>query len=173
MKIVRRISSSCFYISRILATLYVSVGIYALLAIAFYESSIYRDLMAINNPRFEIFYPGTKEVFLLGDYTLEFLFPVFGIIFLYSCFFWFLSGVFNAFRRTPLFTQNAVNWLNNFWVFNVGCSSVIIILTAFVAVESTAIMFAALHFLLGIFTFFMATIFKEGLTLQVQQEYTI
>jgi len=165
------ISKALFFVSRIFALVYMATVIYSLLClftnwgITLYEEGKY---MHIN-------YPFTNTPFLNVDNNLsykifDFLLP----ITLYGLFFWLLSNVFKVFYQQRLFTQQNVVQLFRFYALNLTLPWMAAILSSFfVEVEMAMWLLVGVHFVLGIFTFFLAEIFKQGLHLQNEQDLYI
>jgi hypothetical protein len=156
-----------------MAMIFCIVALYALAVI----------LLSLNNPSsslpiritengaFQIFYPFTTTPFLLGDYTASYLVSNLSIIAFYSIFLWLLSGVFHAFKQPRLFTQKGVMQLSRFYVTNFIVPLIFLILLALFGEELADIFrITLLHLVIGIFAFFMAAIFKQGLILQEEQD---
>ena len=175
MKTVRFIANILFYVSRIAAILFLVVATYALVVIllSLYSNASWIPIEVIDD-RFQIFYPFTKTTFLLGDYTASYLITSLFTIFFYGFFLWFLSGVFYAFSQEKLFTKKGVNQLSGFYITNLIAPFLFLILLAIWHEEfSDVIRIIFLHLVIGVFAFFMAAIFKQGLLLQNEQDLTI
>ena len=174
MTTARYIANILFHISRVAAILLSSVVIYALIVIllSLYSHASWLPMEVTGN-RFQIFYPFTKKTFLLGDYTASYLVTNFVTIAFYGLFLWFLSRVFHAFRLKKLFTTRSVNWLSRFYMTNLIAPFLFLIVLAIWPEESSdMIRIIFLHLVIGIFAFFMAAIFKQGLLLQEEQDLT-
>lgn len=165
------ISKALFFVSRIFALAYMATVIYSLLClftnwgITLYEEGKY---MHIN-------YPFTNTPFLninnnLSYKIFDFLLP----LFLYGLFFWLLSNVFKVFFQPRLFTQHNVVHLRRFYILNLTLPWITAIASSFfVEVEMAMWLLVGVHFVLGIFTFFLSEIFKQGLHLQNEQDLYI
>lgn len=173
MNTVRFIAGFCFYLSRIGAILFLATGTYAT---AIFLLARYTSLnlpIKIEESTFTIFYPFTRQAFLLGDYTPSYLFTSLFTIAFYGIFLWLLGNVFRAFRQQKLFTRKAVIGLSRFYLTNFAVPVLLLLLALIVKDEMTdfiRIMF--LHLVIGIFAYFMAAIFKQGLILQEEQDLT-
>jgi Protein of unknown function (DUF2975) len=174
MKTVRFTASILFYLSRVSAVLFLTTGFYAIAVVllSHYTSAQWLPI-TIEQGHFAIFYPFTKKTFLLGDYTASFLFTNLFTIAFYGFFLWLLSDVFRAFRQQKLFTQKGVMRLSRFYVTNLVVPVWFLLLVLLFQNDMTdliRIMF--LHLVIGVFAFFMAAIFKQGLILQEEQDLT-
>lgn len=129
--------------------------------------------MHVAQSEFTLFYPFTKKAFLLGDYTVSFLFTYLFIIAFYGFFLWLLSDVFRSFRQEKLFTQKGVLRLSRFYITNLLVPVLFLILVIFFQSEmSDLVRIMFLHLVIGVFAYFMATIFKQGWILQEEQDLT-
>ena len=176
MKAVRLIANFLFYLTRTAAVLYLVTTVYALLAVALKGAGVaWAPVEISGDGGFTIFYPFTRTPFLLGDYTTPYLVMMFMLIGFYSVFLWLLSEVFNAFRQQKLFTPKNVRRLVRFYIINLAVPLPGLIVTAFLYDEGLrdVMVIAFLHLVIGIFAFFMAAIFKQGLVLQEEQDLTL
>ena len=174
MKSVRLVATFLFWVTRLAAILFLVVALYAIGVMLCYEVSPSANLpIHVEQERFRIFLPFTEIDFLLGEYTAAFIVTNFVTIAFYGIFLWLLSGVFYSFRQKKLFTQKGVARLVRFYVSNLAMPLLFIILLLLYREESAdqvRIMF--LHLVIGVFAFFMAAIFKQGLVLQEEQDLT-
>ena len=171
---LRSLSSILFYLTRAIASVYGLIVSYAVLV--FTMHLVWPDAapLAVADGRFEIFYPFTSKVFLLGEMDATYLMQMLGLMTLYAVFFWLLGNVFLTFRQITLFTPKGVRRLNLFWLYSITAPVLSIVsLTILNEIEPAAQLISILHIIIGIFAYFMAAIFKQGLKLQVQQEFTI
>ena len=177
MKTVRSIASFLFFITRILAIGYLATGIYVVGVLMFSDRTPASTgwFRALNDGSFQIMYPFTKIPFLLGDNTTSFLTMMVTLIFFYSFFMWLLSNVFNTFRKQKLFTARGVNRLTAFYLFNLIVPVIAVLTVAFLYNEMVGdiLMLTFLHVIIGIFAWFMAVIFRQGLLLQEEQDLTL
>ena len=91
----------------------------------------------------------------------------------YGLFLWLLSGVFHAFKQTKIFTRKGVLQLSRFYMINLIVPFVFLALIAVFGEEMIDIVrIILLHLVIGVFAFFMAAIFKQGLVLQEEQDLT-
>jgi hypothetical protein len=175
MKTVRPIARVLFFLTRILAIVISIVAVYALGTILLYENnrSARLPIEVYSNGSFTIFYPFTKNPFLLGDYSTSYLVSNLATITFYGLFLWMLSGVFHAFKQTRIFTRKGVMQLSRFYMINLIVPFVFLALLAIFGDEMIDIVrIILLHLVIGVFAFFMAAIFKQGLLLQEEQDLT-
>jgi hypothetical protein len=172
MKNVKLFSAILFNITRIVAILYFLVTIYALISFVTEWSYITKD----GGENFVIYYPFTNIPFLLGENNwsykiFNFLIPL-GF---YGVFFLLVSNVFNVFKKPKLFTESGVRQLKWFYLANIFAPTIIILLASFFAghIEDGLELVAVIHFFLGVFAYFLAAIFKQGLNLQNEQDLYI
>lgn len=164
-----------FYLVRSVALILFFIGIYALIILSL---SLYTHTnglpIEVKDTSFIIFYPFTKIPFLAGDHTTEYLISSSVITILYGWFLWLLGGVFNAYRMPKLFILKNVNRLKAFYIFNFITPLAILsylLITGEPVQDVLVIIF--LHLMLGVFIYFMAEIFKQGLLLQEEQDLTL
>jgi hypothetical protein len=171
MNSVKIVSRILFYITRVLSFAYffsALLSVFALttgLGLGFSKEKKY----------FHVFYPFTKIPFLIGDYNIPYIVFTFLLpISLYGLFFLLVSNVFKVFFQPRLFTQYGIGRLKGFYLANLIIPGVTILLTSiFTEVDDAAVVFIALHFILGVFAFFLAAIFKQGVHLQNQSDLII
>lgn len=169
MTTVKPIAKILLQLSRLLALLYFATFVYALISLANKSSWV---LLHDQNRQFIIYLPFTHIPFLLGFNNpvyiwLEFL-PMF---ILYAFFFLLLSYVFEVFAQERLFTHKGYNYLRVFYWANFTVPVMMLFLTeVFSEASFDAWGIVGLHLLLGVFIFFMAAIFKQGLKLQDEQD---
>jgi hypothetical protein len=173
MKAVRLTATILFYLTRITAIVVTVATVYAMFVILLYSNNAGPSLPieVLANDTFRIFYPFTKKPFLLGDYTLSYLISNLLIIAFYNVFLWLLSGVFHAFKQPRLFTPKGVLQLSRFYKTNLIVPSAFLVLVFLFGQELLDISrITLLHYVIGVFAFFMAAIFKQGLILQEEQD---
>lgn len=169
MNSVKVTAKILLHLSRLLSCLYFIIFIYALISLVGRAGSV---SVHDANQQFTIYLPFTRIPFLLGFYNplyiwLEFL-PLF---ILYALFFLMLSYVFEAFTQNRLFTLRGYNYLRIFYWANLTVPVVVLLLAELLSEASfDAWNIVGLHVLLGIFIFFMAAIFNQGLKLQDEQD---
>ncbi len=172
MKQVRILSKVLYWFSIILLALYGSTFLHAFIALTFKTSSLN---IIDNGTRFEIYYPFAKVSFLIGYFEKGYI--IFGFLLVlafYALFFYLLARFFKAFTADKLFTlenYKAVKW---FSYANLILPLVGAFLSSFYfPLESEIYILVGLHVLLGIFAYFLAAIFMQGLQLQKDQDLFI
>lgn len=172
MNKVKIISTVLFYITRFFAILYLVTTLYSLISLITEWCFITKE----NGLYFSICYPFTETPFLNGENNwaykvFNFLIP----IGLYGAFFLLVSNVFNAFRQPRLFTKYGVDQLRRFYLANFTLPWIAILLASIFAgkIEEGLEMVPVIHFFLGVFTYFLAAIFKQGLQIQNEQDLII
>ncbi|MBI6118305.1 DUF2975 domain-containing protein [Salegentibacter maritimus] len=163
------ISKILYFITSILAGLYIVTGIYGAL------SWLTNTHLQIKNAQTIITYPFTEKAFLILDSSNTYLVFCFLIpIFAYGLFFWLLCNVFKVFYQDKLFTTENIVHLRRFYHLNIFLPTVLTIFTSFfMPIDSELFLIVILHLLLGVFIFFMSEIFSQGLTLQNEQDLFI
>jgi hypothetical protein len=175
MKTVRLLAGFLYYLSRVFAIMVLLVAVYALCIILLYQvqPSSALPMRVMDNGTFYIFYPFTKKVFLLGDYNASYIAPSLLTIFFYGLFLWLLGNVFHAFRQQKLFTPKAATHLSRFYLINWLVPVLLIILVVIFGQDLMDMLrITMLHLVIGVFAFFMAAIFRQGLLLQEEQDLT-
>ncbi|UUC43846.1 DUF2975 domain-containing protein [Flavobacterium cerinum] len=170
MKKVRLLATTLFYITRTAAIPYLLTALYCV--ICFVLGTVqYTE----GGERFIIHYPFTQKRYLLGDSTeFYYIFEMIAFIGLYGVFFWLLGTVFDAFRQPRLFTEKNVGRLKLFYTLNFIVPLPFLIGHLWYSYEvSLLISLTFLHFVIGIFAYFMAAIFEQGLNLQAEQDLYI
>lgn len=172
MKKVKIISTILFYPVRILAIVYLIVTLYSAISVFTEWSYITRE----SGMYFSVCYPFTDTPFLNGHNSMSyklfnFLIPI-GFI---GIFFLILSNIFNVFRQPKLFTDYGVKQLKWFCLINIFILPVNILLASIFTdkIEEGLDIVAVVVFILGIFSLFLAAIFKQGLNLQNEQDLYI
>jgi len=122
-----------------------------------------------------ILVPFTQQPFLVVDNNLPYIIFSFLLpLTLYGLFFWLAANVFRIFFQQKLFTQPHFRHLVVFCATNL-IVPLIAVFTArmFVDVENEMWMLVAVHFVLGLFAYFLAGIFRQGLELQNEKDLFI
>lgn len=172
MKNVKIISAILFYLTRVTAILYFMATLYALISIVTgwefitFESGNY----------FAVKYPFTETNFLIGENNCGYkIFSFILPIGLYGVFFFQVSAVFNVFKQPKLFTQYGVTQLKWFCLTNSTIPPVTILLASIFSgsLANGVEILAIVHFFLGVFAYFLAAIFQQGLQLQNEQDLYI
>lgn len=174
MKTVRSVASLLFYLSRIAAVLFLATVFYATAVIILFQTTSASWLpIRVQQSGFTLFYPFTQKAFLLGDFTTTFLVTYLFLMAFYGVFLWLLSDVFRAFRQQKLFTQKGVLRLSRFYITNLLVPVLFMALVLLFQSEmSDLLRIMFLHLVIGVFAYFMAAIFKQGLILQEEQDLT-
>lgn len=172
MKEVRLVASCLFYLSRVIAIPYLATSLYCIISFIFRIESLQ---VVDEGKKFVIMYPFTNRRFLLGDdYAFYYIFEMIAFIGLYGLFFWLLGNIFATFREKKLFTHKGVKRLRIFYLLNFIVPLPFLIGHIIFSYEvEILVTLAALHFVVGIFAYFMAVIFKQGLNLQTEQDLYI
>lgn len=171
MKLVRFISIFLFYMARILAIGYLLTTLHLFVSIVFKLSTF----KMMENNRFAICYPFTDKKFLLGsDYNVIYVAEMVLTIGFYGLFFWLLSNVFQTFRQNPLFTKHGIRNLKVFYLCNLVVSPLLFGLLSFSSTEDLPFLAMIIaHAIIGIFAYFLMSIFNEGVGLQNEQDLYI
>jgi hypothetical protein len=171
MDAVKIISKILFYFVRFVAILYLGMAFHSLIALLTGWCLILHE----SNTKFKICLPFTNRPFLLGMYEWNYI--AFGFLIpiaLYGVFFWLLSDFFKAFAKKKLFTIENHNALKRFYLSNLIIPILTLIVASnFIQIEEIAEVMVGFHFLLGIFAFFIAAIFQQGINLQKEQDLFI
>ena len=171
MRSVKAVSRVLCYSARILAVLYFVMAALSLLALTTGWGLNIRE----GGKYFQVYYPFTKIGFLNGDYNITYIIFFFLLpISLYGLFFLLLSNVFKVFFQPRLFTSYSVKHLRLFYQANCIIPGLVVFLSSFFErVETESIVMVVLHFTLGVFAWFFAAIFKQGVQLQNEQDLYI
>jgi hypothetical protein len=176
MKPVQIIASVLFYITRILAFIYLAVTAYVTGILVAYNiaGSKVSIPVSVEGNDFTIYYPFTKQAFLLGENSVLFIATSLLTLIAYAVFLWLLSNVFNSFRQERLFTQKSIRRLSSFYIFNLTIPVITILVLFFLGIDlGNVLIIAFLHMLAGVFIYFMTAIFRQGLLLQNEQDLTL
>ena len=171
MQTTRLISKLLFYFSRMMALLY---GAFVLLSVIALSTGWGLRLRE-DGRYFSVTYPFSDKNLLLGDYNLTYIILYFlSVLGWYFLFCWLLGNVFRVFFQPRLFTDTGVRHLRNFYQANFLLPIVHVIATLlFDKLESDAVALVLLHAVLGVFAYFLAAIFRQGLQLQKEQDLYI
>ncbi|WP_215222627.1 DUF2975 domain-containing protein [Echinicola shivajiensis] len=120
-------------------------------------------------------YPFSDKIFLIMQNNIPYiLFSFLLPLILYSLFFYLTSNVFRVFAMTKLFTRENANCLRLFYRYNLFVPFPVTLLASFfVEILNSIWLLVLLHFILGIFIYFLAEIFSQGIGLQDEQELYI
>lgn len=169
MQQVRILATGLLYLSRLLAVPYLATALYIVICFLLPGQLVHS---VDGGQRFELNYPFTATPFLRGDeYRFIYIFEMFGFIGLYGVFFWMLGNIFKTFREQKLFTRKGVQRLKVFYLLNFLAPLPFLVRHLADHYEvSTIVILTVLHWVLGIFAYFMAVIFSRGLQLQNEQD---
>ena len=173
MHTVRKVASILRQLTRIAAFIFLATAVYsgALLLLSQHTSISGLPIRFDQNGTYIIFYPFTKQPFLIGELTTAYQLFSTTVVALYGVFLLLLSSVFNVFSKPRLFTAAGVKVLIAFYWFNILAPGIFLLTLLFLGEDvSDAIMIVFLHTMLSVFIFFMAAIFKQGLLLQEEQD---
>lgn len=173
MKTVRALAAVLYTCSRIASIVYLLTAVYTLGVVLLYTvtSSTSAPIRILPNGGFQIYYPFTTTPFLLGEYNAWYIGTSVLTISFYGLFLWLLGDVFYSFKQTKLFTRKGFLKLSRFYIANLTIPILIFILLASFGKElNDIIRITFLHLVVGVFAFFMAAIFKQGLNLQDEQD---
>ena len=171
MKLVRFISAIAFYLTRILSAGYILTALHLMFSVVLDLSC----LKHLENGRFAICSPFTEKHFLLGSsFTAAYVIEMVLLIAFYGAFFWLLSNVFKTFRQTKLFTPQGIHNLKLFYVSNLLiCPVLFLILSVYSSEDYPYMIMTSAHGIMGVFALFIAAIFKQGVSLQNDQDLII
>ncbi|KYP14102.1 DUF2975 domain-containing protein [Flavihumibacter sp. CACIAM 22H1] len=171
MQATRLLARLLFYFSRAMALLY---GIFFLLS-AISLSTGWGLRLREGGRYFSVNYPFSEKHLLNGDYNATYISLYFlSVIFWYFLFCWLLGNVFRVFFQPRLFTDNGVKHLRNFYLANFLLPILHLVATLlFDTLEADAVALVLLHIVVGVFAYFLAAIFRQGLQLQKEQDLYI
>jgi hypothetical protein len=171
MKNVRIVASILHYVSKAWAVFYFAIGMYAAGALS---GSQVAWLKMIPGDRFIITLPFTDVPFLIGDYDATAILLMGMAVLAFGIFAWLLSGVFQVFRQQKLFTRHGVQKLTTFYQTNLLVPPGLLVLSFFFFDEvQDLVNITVLHGIIGVFAYFLASIFDQGVTLQDEQDFTL
>ncbi|MES2776520.1 MAG: DUF2975 domain-containing protein [Bacteroidota bacterium] len=168
---VKLISRILFYFTRVIAAFYFIMAAYAAMTLVTGWSISFRE----SGKYFQVLIPFTKTPILNGDNNLPYIFFEFlGPLSLYGLFFWLLGNVFKVFFQPRLFTGNGIKHLKRFYLGNFIVPGVMVLIVSLIDNPGTeGISVIILHAIIGVFAYFLAAIFKQGLNLQNEQDLII
>lgn len=174
MKRVKQISLAFYQLSRIAAVFFILLAVYGSSTLWLHKAGFVSAPVELSGEYFTIFFPFTRDPFLLGDYTVGYLFTSLSLLLLYGIFLWLLSKVFFVFMQPKIFVPANMQRFRNFYRFNLFVPLLFIFCLLLLGQQiRDAIIIAFLHLMLGIFIFFITTIFQQGLVLQEEQDQTL
>nr|WP_314495865.1 DUF2975 domain-containing protein [uncultured Chryseobacterium sp.] len=167
----KSISKVLYYLCILLSAGYLITFFYsAFCLITGFAISPYKENLYLH-----IHYPLTEKTFLIIENNYPYI--VFSFLFVlltYGLFFGLSAKVFRVFFQSKLFTAKNIAQLKAFYIYNIFFPlPLALTATFFVEVESIIWGLVFIHFMLGIFCFFLANIFKQGLHLQNEQDLFI
>lgn len=171
MKQSKNISKILYYLCLILSSGYLLTFVYSVFcvltgfAVTPYKENLY---LHIN-------YPFTEQPFLNIENNYPYIILSFLLVLItYGIFFLLSAKVFKVFFQSKLFTEGNIVHLKRFYTYNIFFPLPIVITASFfVEVESIIWGLVFIHFMLGIFCYFLANIFNQGLHLQNEQDLFI
>ncbi|GAA0558768.1 DUF2975 domain-containing protein [Chitinophaga japonensis] len=168
---VKTVSKTLYYTCRLLSLGYLAITAYAIFCLL---SGAWMELQE-GGRRFVITWPFSGTPFLLGHYNLPYiLFDFLLVTAFYGWFFYLAGSVFRLFYQPRVFTENGVRQLNRFSGTNLFLPAAGWLLAAiFSSLEKEALLLVAVHFILGVFAWLLAAIFKQGVNLQGEQDLII
>lgn len=169
MNEVKNIAMNLFYLSRFCVFVYAFLTIYSAISLLTGWS------LKFEGDYFNIMFPFTKQTILIGEYNLTYILLDYLLVFiLYGIFFWLLGNVLKVFTRPKLFTQKNIDQLKYFYISNLFVPSIATLIAyTFGTIDRDVILLIILHFIIGIFSYFLAQIFKQGVNLQNEQDLYI
>ncbi|MFT3979208.1 MAG: DUF2975 domain-containing protein [Ferruginibacter sp.] len=171
MKPVRFVARILYYISLILCTCYTLAGLYVAFATGFRTSSF---RLIEEGKKFIVSAPFGDRPYFIGDNYPGYMIQMVALLLLYGLFFWLLSKVFITFTRKKLFTQQGIAHLQRFYIVNFTVPSLAYIILLITKEDTEDIfMLIMLHAIIGVFAYFIAAIFKQGVLLQNEQDLYI
>lgn len=159
------------FICRALSLIYFSTFVYSLFCLV---TGMW--IRPYGEGRFlHINYPFTATAFLNVDNNLAYLIFSFLLILLgYGAFFFLAARVFKVFMQSRVFTPASIKTMQHFYLFNIFVPlPSVLIASYFVEVEGMIWILIGIHFILGIFSLFLANIFRQGVNLQNDQDLII
>jgi len=171
MQQTKFIAKILYYISIVLAVGYLGSVIYSIFCIVTGLGT-----QPFGQGKFlRIFFPFTEQPFMIVDQNATYIIFAFALpLSLYGIFFWMAARVFKVFLQPKLFTKENITVLKRFYVLNIFLPLPISFLASlFIPVESIIWGLAIIHFFVGIFAFFLAGIFAQGVSLQKEQDLFI
>ena len=160
-----------FYITFLLGLLYLLTVLYSSAClITGWGTNIYGEGKYLH-----ILYPFTQTPFLNVDNNTAYkLFSYLLPLSFYALFFLQASQVFKAFTKPKLFAIPNLGQLKRFYWLNLLLPVIsTVAASVFVPIEGIITILIGVHFILGIFAFLLAEIFRQGLKLQNEQDLYI
>jgi hypothetical protein len=172
MKNVRAFSKVLFLFCRGYGALMLLVAVYMAGVLLVGDGS--GLLVRLPGERFTISYPFSHTAFLIGDFEASSIVIMLSALAGYGLFTWLLGNIFKVFRNEKLFTRQGVKALALFYRVNFGLPILAVLMAWLAGFElKDFIMLAVLHGVIGIFAWFLANIFEQGVALQDEQDQTL
>jgi len=166
----RIVATALYYLTRILAIAYFATAASA--TISFLSGAALR--YTTDDKYFEVLFPFTSQPFLRGDNSTWYIIEMVAFLFLYGLFFWLVGNIFKTFREKKLLTVKGIRRLKIFYLLNFLVPLPFLVLhLAFSYEVSIIVILTVLHAVVGVFAYFMAAIFRQGLKLQNEQDLFI
>ena len=143
--------------------------------VAYIDLAFLSGNFEVSGSRYKMDIPLTGT-FIEGDYQLNVIVTISLGLFFWVILFFVLSKIFVAFKARVLFTASAVRWLNIFAILNLVAGPLLYVLIHFIIMQKTNfrdIHNLILHLLIGIVALFVAEVFKKGLFVQRENDFTI
>ncbi|WP_268223420.1 DUF2975 domain-containing protein [Sinomicrobium oceani] len=167
----KSIARVIYLISRVLALIYFIVLGYSLFCLITGRQIKISD----NGQIVSVLYPFSETPFFNLENHKPYLILGFVLpLLLYAFYFLAASNVFKVFTLDRLFTKKNLKYLQLFYLINLFLPfPVAILCSIFIEIPNGLWMLSLVHFNLGVFIYFLAEIFAQGIGLQDEQELFI
>ena len=164
----KSLSMLLFYVTKIAA-----IG-YSLFLAFILLSLVTKSFIKNEEGAFIIKIPFTDSV-IKGAFDIKTIVAIILFLLFYISFFYLLSLIFKTFKAETLFSMIAIRHLTYFTWFNLILPFLYVILQVIILskVSFSELSGAFLHIVIGIFAAFIASIFKQGVEIQEENELTI
>ena len=174
MKSIKVVASILQGLSIAAVLFYGFTAVYAAFVILFARNPELGMFELVKENGFIINFPFTDKPFLLGDNTPHYLVMLVVTFAGYGIFAYLLKRVFGIFTKDKLFTEKAVTRLKQFYLFNLIVPGSILLINLFFTKDiDDGLTVTVLHGIIGVFAWFLAVIFRQGLELQEEQDLTL
>jgi hypothetical protein len=174
MKLLKNVAGLLRVLSIAAAVFYLFTTVYAAIVIFFARNPALGMFKEIDRDAFRIYFPFTDVPFLTGDNTPHFFFILLVTFAGYGLFAFLLARVFSIFKQDKLFTADAIGRLRTFYTANLVIPAAVLICELFFTRDvKDLLVIMVLHAIIGIFAWFLSVIFKQGLSLQEEQDLTL
>lgn len=171
MKAVRIVAGVLYYLSLLISFFYTVAGLYVAFATGTKSSSF---KIIEEGKRFVVSSPFGERPYFIGDNYTGYMIQMIALLLLYGLFFWLLGQVFKTFMQKKLFTKAGIRHLQHFYLVNFIVPGISYIVLMLVNEEAEDVfMLVVLHAIIGVFAYFIAAIFKQGVLLQNEQDLYI